>query len=103
MNRTLVKENFIVKASISAVKLLTVLNNLEYVLAVELLTASQALDFRHPLKPGAGVLAAHHFLRQRIPHANQDYEVGNDMEICVDMLRHGELATQVEDVTGPLS
>jgi len=97
------QEDHVSMGSISAVKLLKVLNNLEYVLAVELLTASQALDFRYPLKPGAGVLSAHRFLRQRIPHANQDYEMGNDLEICVDMLRQGELAAQVEGVTGPLS
>jgi histidine ammonia-lyase len=97
------QEDHVSMGSISALKLLSVLNNVEYVLAVELLTASQALDFRQPLKPGAGVLAAHHFLRQRIPHAHQDYEVRNDLETCADLLRQGELSAEVERIAGPLA
>ncbi len=96
------QEDHVSMGSISAIKLLTILNNVEYVLAVELLTASQALDFRQPLKPGLGVLAAHRFLRQRIPHAHQDYEVGSDLEICAELLRQGELTLEVEDAAGPL-
>jgi len=96
------QEDHVSMGSISAIKLLEVMNNVEQVLAVELLTASQALDFRQPLKPGAGVMAAHRFLRQRIPHAHQDYEVRNDLEACADMLRAGELTMEVELVAGPL-
>jgi len=97
------QEDHVSMGSISAIKLLTVLNNVEYVLAVELLTASQALDFREPMKPGAGVLAAHRFLRKRIPHALQDYEVRNDIESCARMLRQGELTAAVELSSGSLA
>jgi histidine ammonia-lyase len=96
------QEDHVSMGAISAIKLLSVLHNVEYVLAVELLSASQALDFRSPLKPGAGVRAAHHFLRQRIPHADRDYEVRNDLEICVGMLRKGELMAEVECSSRPL-
>ena len=96
------QEDHVSMGAISAIKLLTVLKNVEYVLAVELLTASQALDFRQPLKPGAGVLAAHRVLRERIPHALEDYEVRNDLEICADMLRRSELTAEVESISGPL-
>jgi histidine ammonia-lyase len=97
------QEDHVSMGSISAIKLLSVLHNVEYVLAVELLTACQALDFRQPLKPGAGVLAAHRILRQRIPHADQDYEVRNDLEICANMLRQGELVAEIESISGPLA
>jgi histidine ammonia-lyase len=97
------QEDHVSMGSISAIKLLAVLHNVEYVLAVELLTACQALDFRQPLKPGAGVLAAHRILRQRIPHADQDYEVRSDLEICADMLRQGELVAEIEGISGPLT
>jgi histidine ammonia-lyase len=88
--------------SISALKLLSVLRNVECVLAVEFLTAAQALDFRAPLIPGQGVHLAHKALRSRIPHADRDYEVRNDLDLCADMLRRGELATAVESVIGTL-
>jgi len=97
------QEDHVSMGSISAIKLLSVLQNVEYVLAVELLTAAQALDFRQPLKPGFGVLTAHRFLRQKIGHAKQDYEVRNDLEVCVNQLRDGELVAEVEHVAGPLN
>ena len=62
-----------------------------------------SLDFRAPLKPGHGVLLAHRLLRERIAHADQDYEVRNDIETCAGILRRGELATAVEVDIGLLA
>ncbi|MEJ8567480.1 histidine ammonia-lyase [Elongatibacter sediminis] len=97
------QEDHVSMGSISAVKLLQVLHNVENVLAVELLTASQALDFRQPLQPGAGVLAAHQYLRGCIPHARQDYEVRNDLDICVSLLRGHDFLAEVERASGALA
>ncbi len=96
------QEDHVSMGSISALKLLEVLNNVEYVLAVELLTSAQALDFRLPLKPGTAVHAAQQYLRTRIPHAHQDYEVRNDIELCATILREACLIEQVEQVIDPL-
>lgn len=96
------QEDHVSMGSISALKLLSVLSNVEYVLAVEFLTAAQALDFRAPLKPGRGVQIAHQMLRERIGHAHKDYEVGNDLEICAGILRRGKLASIVEADIGSL-
>jgi len=96
------QEDHVSMGSISALKLLSVLRNVERVLAVEFLTAAQALDFRAPLNPGKGILLAHELLRSRIKHADQDYEVRNDLDICADILRSGELARAVENDIGAL-
>jgi histidine ammonia-lyase len=96
------QEDHVSMGSISALKLLSVLNNVQHVLAVEFLTAAQALDFRSPLKPGRGVQLAHELLREQIGHAHKDYEVRNDLEICAEILRSGELATAVEAGIGSL-
>ena len=97
------QEDHVSMGSISALKLLSVLRNVERVLAVEFLTAAQALDFRAPLRPGYGVWLAHQSLRGQIVHADQDYEVRNDLDACADILRRGELASQVEAEIGPLA
>jgi histidine ammonia-lyase len=97
------QEDHVSMGSISALKLLAVLNNVERVLAVEFLTAAQALDFRAPLKPGRGVLLAHRMLRGRVGHADRDYEVRNDLDVCADVLRSGELVRTVEAELGPLA
>jgi histidine ammonia-lyase len=97
------QEDHVSMGSISALKLLSVLRNVEWVLAVEFLTAAQALDFRAPLKPGHGVWLAHRLLRGQIGHADRDYEVRNDLDTCADILRRGELASHVEAEIGPLA
>ena len=96
------QEDHVSMGSISALKLLSVLQNVEHVLAVEFLTAAQALDFRSPMKPGRGVQMAHELLREQIGHAHKDYEVRNDLETCADILRRGALATAVEAGIGSL-
>jgi histidine ammonia-lyase len=97
------QEDHVSMGSISALKLLPVLKNVERVLAVELLCATQALDFRAPLKPGKGVHVAHEMLRRQIGHAQHDYEVRNDLDLCADILRTGDLATAVESQIGPIT
>jgi len=97
------QEDHVSMGSISALKLLSVLRNVEQVLAVEFLTAAQALDFRAPLKPGIGVRHAHKMLRDQIDHAHKDYEVRNDLDLCVSILRRGDLASSVESGIGSLA
>jgi histidine ammonia-lyase len=97
------QEDHVSMGSISALKLLSVLRNVERVLAVEFLTAAQALDFRSPLKPGKGIRLAHELLRSQIGHAHQDYEVRNDLDLCADILRRGDLASHVEAGIGNLA
>ncbi len=96
------QEDHVSMGSVSAFKLLRVLQNVEWVLAVELLTSAQALDFRSDLAPGDGVAIAHRALRGYIQHAEQDYEVRNDLETCTELLDSGELLGIVENELGPL-
>lgn len=97
------QEDHVSMGSISAFKLLSVLNNLEYIMAVELLTSAQALDFRGTVAPGKGVAITHQALRSEIKHADKDYEVGNDLNRCAEILRHGGLLDAVEKQLGSLN
>jgi len=97
------QEDHVSMGSISAFKLLAVLKNVEWVLAVELLTSAQALDFRKALSPGHGVALAHQFLRKEIKHAVKDYEVRNDLDQCAEILRSGSMLKAVEDELGRLN
>jgi len=96
------QEDHVSMGSISAFKLLSVLRNVERILAVELLTSAQALDFRSAFSPGHGVALAHKALRREIVHADQDYEVRNDLDQCAAILRSGSLLKVVENELGPL-
>lgn len=97
------QEDHVSMGSVSAFKLLTVLKNVERILAVELLTSAQALDFRDEFSPGDGVSLAHKALRTEIGHAVQDYEVKGDLDQCAEVLRSGALLKVVEDELGPLN
>src|SRR5258708_14397372 len=66
------QEDHVSMGAISATKLLEVVKNAETVLAIELMSASQALDFIHPLKAGEGVEAVHTAFLTPITFAESD-------------------------------
>ena len=68
------------KAPIAARKCRRVLNNVRKVIGMELLCAAQGLDFLRPLRPGAGVQAAHDALRRAIPHLDRDRFLRPELE-----------------------
>ncbi len=90
------QEDHVSMGSIAALKLLQVFENVEVILAIELLTAAQALDFRKPLRPGRGVLAAHDYLRSVIPHLEEDRFMRNEIDRGVAILRDPEMIKKVE-------
>ena len=90
------QEDHVSMGSISALKLLEVYQNVEQVLAIELFTAAQALDFRKPLKPGKGVEIAHEFVRDAIPHAEEDHYFKDDISKAVELLQSRSMVEEVE-------
>ncbi len=96
------QEDHVSMGSIGAVQLLDVLRNVEHVLAIELLTAAQALDYRRPLRPGRGVEVAHEHVRAVIPHREADHVFDDDLEACLAFVRGTELLDAVADALAPL-
>ncbi|RPI28185.1 MAG: histidine ammonia-lyase [Acidobacteria bacterium] len=97
------QEDHVSMGSISALKLLPVFRNVEVVLAVELFTAAQALDFRKPLKPGRGVEVAHNHVRALIPHKEEDHLLQEDLKECIAVIRSPQLVQAVEAAVGKLN
>ncbi len=90
------QEDHVSMGSISALKLLEVYQNVEQVLAIELFTAAQALDFRKPLKPGTGVEITHEYIRDAIPHATTDHYFKDDISKAVELLQSRNMVQEVE-------
>lgn len=97
------QEDHVSMGSVSAVKLLQVLENVEYVLAIELFSSAQALDFRKPLKPGKGVEAAHNYIRSKVAHTEVDRFFNDDIQQCHELLYHTELVSAVEKTSQKLN
>lgn len=76
-------------------KLRQVVANAQYVLAVELMAAAQALDFRAPLRAGVGAAAAHDHLRSLVPHLGNDRYLKPDLETIQQAVRDGSLLAAV--------
>jgi histidine ammonia-lyase len=73
------QEDHVSMGSISGRKLNQVLDNLEYILAIELMSACQAIEFRRPLKSSEILEAAHEFVRNFVEFANEDRIFANDI------------------------
>jgi histidine ammonia-lyase len=73
-----------------------------HVLAIELLLAAQALDFRAPLTPGQGSAAAHAAVRRRIPPLDGDRYLKGDLDAALGLCEDGSVLTAVESVIGAL-
>ncbi len=76
-----------------------VVSCLEYVLAVELLCAAQALEFLKPLRPGAGVRRGYELVRERVAPLARDRVLGEDIEVLRELVESGALATVVRERT----
>jgi histidine ammonia-lyase len=66
--------------SISGRKLYSILDNLEYILSIELMSACQAIEFRRPLKSSAILEFAHGFVRQFVGFAKEDRIFAEDIK-----------------------
>jgi histidine ammonia-lyase len=73
------QEDHVSMGSISGRKLLTVLDNLQYILAIELMSASQAIEFRRPLKSSALLEFAHSYVRRFVGFAEEDRIFADDI------------------------
>jgi histidine ammonia-lyase len=86
------QEDHVSMGSISSRKLNQVIDNLENILAVELVSAAQAFDFRRPLKSSKILEACHDVVRQKIDHTSEDRIFGDDLETANHLIQSKELA-----------
>ncbi len=96
------KEDHVSMATHAARKALEISENLEHTLAIELISACQALDLRAPLIPSEGTTAAMEIVRSHIPIWKNDRQIFKDMNLARQIITSGALVSSVEKVCGPL-
>src|SRR3954464_6593159 len=97
------QEDHVSMGNASGLKALTVLGNVERALAIELLAASQGVEFLAPLEPGVGVRAAAAFARSVSPRLREDRPLAEDIESVAASIRDGSLIRAVEHAAGALA
>ena len=80
----------------SAVKLRSIVENAENLLAIELLAGAEALEYRRPLKAGAGVEQAYATVRKYAAPLLQDRVLSSDISAISSALRAGEFDSEHE-------
>lgn len=85
------QEDHVSMGSIGARKALRVINNLEKILAIELLCASQAIDFRRPLKSSKTLDEVHQMIRSQIEHRTEDQIFSMDIDKSIELIQNRDL------------
>jgi len=81
------QEDHVSMGSIGGRKALQVIGNVEKILAIELLTAAQAFEYRKPLKSGIFLDEVHNAVRKQVAFANKDRVFADDIEKGIAMIK----------------
>ena len=99
------KEDHVSMGTIAIRKTQEILRNVERIIAIEFLCATQAYDLvnqQAPLKAGLGTLAAHKAIRKRVPYLDHDRELYRDIEAVIEAMQSDEIINAVEDAVGEI-
>jgi len=91
------QEDHVSMGSISGRKLNKVLDNLEFILAIELLSACQAIEFRRPLKSSALLEFAHDYVREFVGFAAEDRIFADDINQVAGLIKDFSFVSKLND------
>ncbi len=92
------QEDHVSMGSISGRKLNRVLDNLEFILAIELLSACQAIEFRRPLKSSELLECAHDYVRQFVGFAAEDRIFADDINKITTVIKDFSFVNKVNEL-----
>ncbi len=99
------KEDHVSMGTIAIRQCREILDNVEHVLAVEMLCAAQAYDLlteENKMEGGRGTRVAYRVIRETIPYLEEDRELAVDIGNMVALIRSGKIIAEVEKVVGEL-
>jgi histidine ammonia-lyase len=83
------KEDHVSMGMTAALKLREIVSNAERVLAIELVTAAEALDYRAPLRSSLAIEEARALIRALVPRLTEDRPLSGDIEKLSESIRSG--------------
>lgn len=96
------QEDHVSMGTIAARKAKEILFNAQNVIAIELLSAAQAIDFGDASKLGKGTTAAYGVVRSKVTKIVEDRVMNIDFNKIYDIIKTNEIVEAVEKVLGPL-
>ena len=85
------KEDHVSMGTIASNKAKKIIDNVEKVIAIEYMTACQALELRRPLKSSNYIEKAISLLREKVPFLTQDTYLKPYIEISTEIIKSGKL------------
>ncbi len=82
------QEDHVSMGANAAIKAYQVVNNVKTILAIELMTAAQAIEFRRPAKSSSKIEAMMGYFRQHVAFLNQDRVLDDDIDKAKKFLEH---------------
>lgn len=92
------KEDHVSMGTIAARKFHRITANAENIVAMEILSATQALDLLKPLEPAGAVLNAYDCVRKEVPFAEEDRVFAKDVAKITAMIRDGRLFESIREI-----
>lgn len=92
------KEDHVSMGMAAALKLNQIIENVEAILAIELLCACQGIDFLRPLEPGRGSKRAYALLRSEVPSLEEDRPLSPDIARVREMIRAGAFSRLLREL-----
>jgi histidine ammonia-lyase len=85
------QEDFVSMGGWAVSKAREICRNTEYVIAIEILCAAQALDFRQPLPKRSRIAKIHEIVRSRVAHFEKSRVLAEDIEELYGLVHDGRL------------
>jgi histidine ammonia-lyase len=85
------QEDFVSMGGWAVSKAREICRNTEYVIAIEILCAAQALDFREPLPKKSRLARIHEVVRSRVAHFEKSRVLAEDIEEVYGLVHDGKL------------
>lgn len=96
------QEDFVSMGMTTAIKTRQIIENAWYVTAIELMAATQALDFLAPRKPSPVAQAVHDLVRKHVATLEEDRPLHDDINALTALTRSGEVLKTAEAIVGRL-
>jgi len=96
------QEDFVSMGMTTAIKTRQIIENAWYVVAIELMAAAQAFDFRAPVKPAPATRAAYDAVRKHVRKLEEDRALHDDINILAKAAKEGEILEAARSVVAEL-
>ena len=87
----------------AGLKLRQIISNVRTILAIELIAASQALEFIKPLQPSPPLQRSYELIRSMVPALVEDRSLETDIKTIEQLIQSNRIVQIVTSLIGPLS